>query len=103
MGRGQRVTARGFAELPDQGNPTYDRYAAFARKNQGPATIAGTCMSDDFVRTVKIWDLEIHLYSGLTILTLVLFRIVWGFFGSESARFQSFVRRPKRVFAYLRK
>ncbi|QIL02026.1 Ni/Fe-hydrogenase 1 b-type cytochrome subunit [Sphingomonas sinipercae] len=43
-----------------------------------------------------------HLWSGFGILTLLLFRILWGFFGSSTARFASFVRGPASVFAYLR-
>jgi len=46
--------------------------------------------------------MQIHLLSGYTILTLVLFRILWGFLGGTHARFASFVRGPGAVFAYLR-
>ena len=43
-----------------------------------------------------------HSKSGYAILTLVLFRIGWGFIGSDSARFAHFVRGPRASFAYLR-
>ena len=43
-----------------------------------------------------------HLYSGLGILSLLAFRILWGFFGSSTARFATFVRGPGAVRAYLR-
>lgn len=43
-----------------------------------------------------------HSWSGCAILTLVLFRIGWGFIGSDSARFVSFVRGPRASFAHLR-
>jgi cytochrome b len=43
-----------------------------------------------------------HSWSGFAILTLVVFRIGWGFIGSDSARFASFVRSPRASFAYLR-
>ncbi len=46
--------------------------------------------------------MQIHLRSGYTILTLVLFRILWGFFGSTHARFASFVRGPATAIAYLK-
>ena len=36
--------------------------------------------------------LRYHFWSGYAILTLVLFRIVWGLVGGEHARFASFVR-----------
>lgn len=45
--------------------------------------------------------MQIHMLSGYTILTLVLFRILWGFFGSQHARFASFVRNPVAAVAYL--
>lgn len=78
-------------------------------------------------QTVKVWDLpvrllhwsiaicfvvswataswfddtmQIHLYSGYTLLVLVLFRIVWGFVGSSTARFSHFVSGVRPVLAY---
>lgn len=42
-----------------------------------------------------------HFYSGYAILTLVLFRLLWGLFGSETARFGSFVRGPKAAIRHL--
>ena len=47
-------------------------------------------------------ELEWHRYAGYSILALVLFRLLWGFFGSTTARFIQFVSGPKRVFLYLR-
>ncbi len=38
--------------------------------------------------------MELHLLSGYTVLTLLLFRIVWGFVGSETSRFARFLRSP---------
>ena len=43
-----------------------------------------------------------HLKSGYAILALLLFRIAWGVFGSETARFSDFVRGPRAVAAYVR-
>jgi cytochrome b len=43
-----------------------------------------------------------HLKSGYAILTLVLFRIAWGFVGSDSARFARFLRGPRSAVAYAR-
>jgi cytochrome b len=43
-----------------------------------------------------------HIYSGLGILTLLLFRLLWGIFGSSTARFSSFVKGPGTVLRYLR-
>jgi cytochrome b len=36
------------------------------------------------------------------VLTLLIFRLLWGFVGSSTARFASFVRGPKAVSSYLR-
>jgi cytochrome b len=43
-----------------------------------------------------------HRYSGYALLGLLIFRIYWGFAGSSSARFSTFVRGPSRVMSYLR-
>lgn len=43
-----------------------------------------------------------HIWSGCAILTLLIFRLLWGLFGSSTARFTSFVRGPRAVKAYLR-
>ena len=43
-----------------------------------------------------------HIWSGFAILTLLLFRLLWGLFGSSTARFANFVRGPKAVGRYLR-
>lgn len=46
--------------------------------------------------------LDWHMWSGLTILALVAFRIYWGFAGGGAARFASFVRGPADTLAYLK-
>jgi cytochrome b len=43
-----------------------------------------------------------HMRAGEAMLTLVLFRILWGFLGSRHARFASFVCGPRAVIAYTR-
>ncbi|MHB1678167.1 MAG: cytochrome b/b6 domain-containing protein [Sulfuriferula sp.] len=45
--------------------------------------------------------MQIHLYAGYTMLTLVAFRIVWGFAGSSTARFSNFVRGPRSIMTYV--
>ena len=45
---------------------------------------------------------RVHFWSGYTLLFLLLFRILWGFAGSSTARFAGFVRGPAAVAAYLR-
>lgn len=43
-----------------------------------------------------------HLRIGLFILGLVVFRICWGVWGSDTARFQNFVRGPSQIKRYLK-
>lgn len=47
-------------------------------------------------------ELLLHIYSGYAILALLLFRLLWGLFGSSTARFRNFLRGPAAVLAYLR-
>ncbi len=42
-----------------------------------------------------------HELFGLAASGLFLFRLIWGFVGHETARFQNFIKGPKRVFVYL--
>jgi cytochrome b len=46
--------------------------------------------------------LDWHVISGEAILCLLAFRLLWGLFGSSTARFSAFVHGPKSIFAYLR-
>ena len=43
-----------------------------------------------------------HEWSGVVILWLILFRVLWGFWGSTPSRFVSFLRGPRTVWAYAR-
>ncbi len=78
------------------------------------------------MRPIKVWDLpvrlfhwaivvlifaawlsqevnrmEIHVLIGYTILTLLLFRLVWGFVGSDTARFVRFLKGPAAALRHL--
>ena len=46
--------------------------------------------------------LQYHMWAGYSILALVIFRVMWGFAGSASARFASFLHGPARVMAAVR-
>jgi cytochrome b len=50
----------------------------------------------------KSGRLEWHRWSGYLLLGVALFRVYWGFFGSSTARFASFVRGPRVIASYLR-
>ena len=81
------------------------------------------------MHTVRVWDLPTRLFHwalvgcvvglvitgnvggnamvwhgrlGYAVLTLLLFRLVWGFVGGRWSRFGSFVVSPTSTFAYLR-
>lgn len=43
-----------------------------------------------------------HARVGYALLTLLLFRLLWGFFGSETARFRRFLVTPGAAVRYLR-
>jgi cytochrome b len=45
---------------------------------------------------------DVHVLLGYAVLTLVGFRLVWGFIGSRHARFASFLYSPREAIAYLR-
>lgn len=50
----------------------------------------------------RLDDSELHALIGYAVLTLLLFRFLWGLIGSDTARFSSFIRGPASVWAYVR-
>ena len=42
-----------------------------------------------------------HAYAGYALLALVVFRLLWGFFGGETARFARFLAAPRRAAGHL--
>ncbi len=42
-----------------------------------------------------------HLRSGYAILTLLVFRLLWGVFGSQTARFAQFLTGPRAILRHL--
>lgn len=46
----------------------------------------------------KTW----HMRIGTAVLGLILFRVLWGLVGSQTARFSHFVKGPGRVLGYLK-
>ncbi len=43
-----------------------------------------------------------HLRCGVLILALLVFRICWGLWGSDTAKFSQFVRGPKQIARYFK-
>lgn len=46
--------------------------------------------------------MKFHVWGGYAVLTLVLFRLMWGFVGSDTARFSHFVRGPGAALEYVK-
>ena len=46
--------------------------------------------------------MTVHLWSGSTLLALLLFRIAWGLVGSSTSRFRDFIHPPRKIVGYLR-
>lgn len=42
-----------------------------------------------------------HIELGIVLLVLVIWRVIWGFVGSETSRFSSFIRSPKQTWHYV--
>jgi cytochrome b len=52
--------------------------------------------------TQRLGRMDLHMLSGFTILALLLFRFVWGFIGSDTARFSQFLCSPIHGLRHLR-
>jgi cytochrome b len=51
--------------------------------------------------TAETGRMEWHMLSGEVILALLLFRLAWGFLGSDTARFSRFLRSPVQGLRHL--
>lgn len=51
--------------------------------------------------TLQLNWMQWHAWAGDGVLSLVLFRLLWGFFGSEAARFASFITAPATALGHL--
>jgi len=52
--------------------------------------------------SVEYHHTDWHIWSGCAVVTLLIFRLLWGLFGSSTARFSGFVRGPSAILGYLR-
>ena len=52
--------------------------------------------------TAENGEMGWHIRLGLLLLVVLVFRVLWGFAGSSTARFANFVRGPAKVIAHLR-
>jgi cytochrome b len=51
--------------------------------------------------TLRLNWMDWHAYAGYALLALVVFRLLWGFFGSETARFAGFLASPRAALHHL--
>ncbi|GHB42026.1 cytochrome b [Pseudovibrio japonicus] len=47
--------------------------------------------------------MTLHFWFGYAVLALIAFRLIWGFVGSETSRFSSFIFGPKAILSYMLK
>ena len=59
--------------------------------------IIGLVITGQIGGNAMIW----HFRFGYTMITLLLFRLVWGFVGGNWSRFKSFIYSPASIFRYL--
>jgi len=45
---------------------------------------------------------DIHVIAGYVVLGLITFRFLWGFIGSQYARFNSFIVKPSTALSYIK-
>ena len=64
------------------------------------ATILSAWPSFELAERLGDPTLKWHRYNGLAILTLVVFRLIWGFVGSSTSRWSAFVTWPWHVARY---
>ena len=53
-----------------------------------------------YVSELEFW-MQVHFVSGYALLSLLLFRLVWGFVGSDTARFRKFLVSPVQGLLHL--
>lgn len=52
--------------------------------------------------SVEVFEaIDTHVISGIVVCVLLVFRIIWGFIGSSTARFWSFVPTASKLLRYL--
>ena len=60
--------------------------------------VIGSFVSVKLGGNAMIW----HGRFGYLVLTLIFFRLIWGFVGTHHARFAHFIRSPKAILAYIK-
>lgn len=60
--------------------------------------VVGLVITANVGGNAMVW----HFRLGYAVLTLLLFRVVWGFLGGRWSRFSSFLYTPRTILRYLR-
>ena len=53
--------------------------------------------------TSKEQNYPLHLYSGYSLLGIIIIRFIWGFIGTYHARFKNFIYSPTITYRYIKK
>ncbi len=64
--------------------------------------VAFSWASMEYAEELRDPLLKWHRWSGLLILTVLVWRLLWGIFGSSTSRFKNFVPYPKDVTTYVK-
>ena len=55
-----------------------------------------------FGKFMSFSTVQWHFYCGYTVIGLLLFRYLWGFFGPAPVRYRAFVASPSEIWTYLK-
>jgi cytochrome b len=67
------------------------------------ALIVSAWISYEFAEDLGDETLVWHRANGLAVLTLLVWRVLWGLFGSSTARFANFIRGPGAALIYAKR
>ncbi|RPA63911.1 cytochrome B [Shewanella frigidimarina] len=63
---------------------------------------AMVCLIGGLWWTAEIGEMQWHQILAYLLMTLITFRLIWGFIGSDTAKFTHFFVAPKKVIAYAK-
>lgn len=59
-------------------------------------------ISSEYFEELSDPRLQWHRWTGYGILTLLLWRVLWGIWGPPFCQFRNFIKGPKKIFAYTK-
>ena len=63
---------------------------------------AMVCLLAGLWWTADIGEMQWHQVLAYLLMTLIVFRLIWGFIGSDTAKFSDFFVSPKKALAYIK-